>query len=105
MYDLEQAIMDCWHICDDLQAVFKQIGDGDREPTQDELMNTLMGMQQLYQWKFEQLFNLYEFILIEQREYTHQERQRSKEREAINRCVSCANPSRDDFCDFCLNEE
>jgi hypothetical protein len=36
--------------------VFKQIGDGEREPTQDEMMNTLMGMQQLYQWKFEQLF-------------------------------------------------
>jgi hypothetical protein len=68
--DLEQPIMDCWHICDDLKAVFKQIGDGDREPTQDELMNTLMGMEQLYQWKFEQLFHLYENVLREQRNAT-----------------------------------
>ena len=68
MYDLEQAIMDCWHICDDLQVVFRQIGDGDREPTQDELMNALMGMQQVYQWKFEQLFNLYEDVLRGQRD-------------------------------------
>jgi hypothetical protein len=56
-------IMDCWHVCDDLQVVFRQIGDGEREPTQDEMMNTLMGMQQLYQWKFEQLFFKYEQVM------------------------------------------
>ena len=63
MYELEPMIMDCWHVCDDLQVVFKQIGDGEREPTQDELMNVLMGMQQLYQWKFEQLFFKYEEVI------------------------------------------
>ena len=63
LYDLEQMIMDCWHVCDDHQVIFKQIGDGEREPTKDELMNTLMGMQQLYQWKFEQLFFKYEEVL------------------------------------------
>ena len=60
LYDLEPMIMDCWHVRDDLQVVFRQIGDGEREPTEDEMMNTLMGMQQLYQWKFEQLFFKYE---------------------------------------------
>jgi hypothetical protein len=67
LYDLEPMIMDCWHVCDDIQVVFRQIGDGEREPTQDELMNALMGMQQLYQWKFEQLFNKYETVIQEQR--------------------------------------
>ena len=67
LYDLEQMIMDCWHVCDDLQVIFKQIGDGEREPTKDELMNTLMGMQQLYQWKFEQLFFEYEQVIAEGR--------------------------------------
>lgn len=60
--DLEPMIMDCWHVCDDIEVVFKQIGDGEREPTQDELMNTLIGLQQLYQWKFEQMFLKYEQI-------------------------------------------
>ena len=59
MYELEPMIMDCWHVCNDLEAVFKQIGDGERDPTQDELMNALIGIQQLYEWKFEQLFNKY----------------------------------------------
>jgi hypothetical protein len=63
LYDLEQMIMDGWHVGDDLQVIFKQIGDGERDPTQDELMNALMGMQQLYQWKFEQLFFKYEEVL------------------------------------------
>ena len=61
--DLEPMIMDCWSVCNDLETVFKQIGDGERDPTQDELMNALMGMQQLYQWKFEQLFFKYEQVV------------------------------------------
>ena len=61
MYDLEPMIMDCWHVCDDLQVVLRQVGDS--EPTEDELMNALIGMQQGYQWKFEQLFNKYGDVL------------------------------------------
>ncbi len=57
LYDLEPMILDCWRVCDDLQVVLRQVGDG--EPTEDELMNALIGMQQLYEWKFEQLFSKY----------------------------------------------
>ena len=67
LYDLEPMIMDCWQVCNDLEAVYKQIGDGYREPTQDEMMNALLGMQQLYQWKFEQLFDKYEAVIKESR--------------------------------------
>ena len=67
LYELEPHIMDCWSVCNDLESVFRQIGDGERDPTPDEMMNTLMGMQQLYQWKFEQLFFKYEEILRAQR--------------------------------------
>ena len=63
LYDLEQPIMDCWPVCGDLKTMYQQIGDGERDPTHDELMNALMGMQQLYQWKFEQLFYKYEQVL------------------------------------------
>tara|TARA_R110000796_G_scaffold42205_3_gene104491 strand:+ start:132 stop:395 length:264 start_codon:yes stop_codon:yes gene_type:complete len=67
-YELEPHIMDCWSVCNDLEIVFKQVGDGDREPTEDEMMNVLIGMQQLYQWKFEQLFNKYEQLLQDNRQ-------------------------------------
>tara|TARA_B110000902_G_scaffold8367_1_gene10127 strand:- start:4907 stop:5137 length:231 start_codon:yes stop_codon:yes gene_type:complete len=68
LYDLEPMIMDCWQVCNDIEVVFKQIGDGEREPTPDEMINTLIGMKQLYQWKFEQLFNKYEDVLREDRD-------------------------------------
>ena len=61
MYELEPMILDCWRVCDDFQVVLRQVGDG--EPTEDELMNALIGMQQVYQWKFEQLFIKYEEAL------------------------------------------
>ena len=67
LYDLEEMIMDCWSVCNDLRTVLQQVGDGDRDPTPDELMNAIMGMQQIYHWKFEQLFNKYEDILEAQR--------------------------------------
>ena len=60
LHEMEKMIMDCWHVVDDLEVVFKQVCDGQREPTTDELTNTLMGMHQLYHWKFEQLFDKYE---------------------------------------------
>ena len=68
LYELEPHIMDCWSVCNDLESVFRQIGDGERYPTPDEMMNALMGMQQLYQWKFEQLFDKFEWIQKAQRE-------------------------------------
>tara|TARA_R110002096_G_scaffold235238_1_gene425433 strand:+ start:50 stop:280 length:231 start_codon:yes stop_codon:yes gene_type:complete len=67
LYEIEPYIMDCWSVCNDLETVFKQIGDGERDPTQDEMMNALIGMQQLYQWKFEQLFDKFEDIQKAQR--------------------------------------
>jgi len=63
LHGLEEMILDCRSVCNDLETVFKQIGDGEREPTHDEMMNTLMGMQQLYKWKFEQLFFKYEQVI------------------------------------------
>ena len=67
LYELEPHIMDCWSVCNDLESVFKQVGNGERVPTEDEMMNVLIGINQLYQWKFEQLFNKYEEILRAQR--------------------------------------
>jgi hypothetical protein len=69
LHDLETPMMDCWSVCDDLQTVLRQLGEGrggrGGGPTVDELANTLQGLQQLYYWKFEQLFDTYEKIIAE----------------------------------------
>ena len=134
MYEIEKSILDCWKVCNDLETVFIQIGDGEKEPSHDELMNTLMGMQQLYEWKFSQLFEAYENVLKLQRkgnkmtddnwplesdfidvlwnnkikEMTDEEKNRAKVREQSNGltpCVSCGVPTKETWCSFCLTEE
>jgi hypothetical protein len=134
MYEIEKSILDCWKVCNDLETVFIQIGDGEKEPSHDELMNTLMGMQKLYEWKFSQLFEAYENVLKLQRkgnkmtddnwplesdftdvlwnnkikEMTDEEKNRAKVREQSNGltpCVSCGVPTKETWCSFCLNEE
>lgn len=67
-YDLEQGIMNCWQICDDLEVVYRQICDGETSPTEDEIVNVLMGIQKLYHWKFDQLFLTFEKSLKKARE-------------------------------------
>ena len=59
LYELEPMILDCWRVCNDLETMYKQVGDVMCAPNEDELMNALIGMQQLYQWKFEQLSSKY----------------------------------------------
>ena len=63
LYGLEEHIFDCWRITNDLETVFKQLGDGEIDPTPDQMMNTLMGMKQLYEWKFDQLYLKYEQVM------------------------------------------
>jgi hypothetical protein len=63
-FSLEQEIMDCWHVTDDIQTLFEAVMDKDL--TQDKIANVLLGMKDLYHLKFEKLFNTFE-VLVSQR--------------------------------------
>jgi hypothetical protein len=60
-FDLEQQIMNCWQVCEDIDAVY-QVG-GYREMTEDELANALLGLKTIYQLKFEILMQTFEVML------------------------------------------
>lgn len=67
IFDLEQAIMQCWGVVDDIDMIYKHIGDSaefERMSTthQDKIMNLLLGISELYQLKFDVLWN--EFTAI-----------------------------------------
>ena len=64
LFDLEQQILRCWLVCDDIQDLRKFRDE--RKLTEDELDNYLLGLVSLYQVKFENLFSLYEQVLQEQ---------------------------------------
>lgn len=57
-FDVEQKILDCWHVVDDLKIVFENVVEKDSNP--DQVSNILLGMYELYQIKFEKLFETFE---------------------------------------------
>jgi hypothetical protein len=52
-FDLEQQIMQCWNIVDDLDYLGEMLET-------DDTQNLLIGLKALYQAKFEKLFDTFE---------------------------------------------
>lgn len=57
-FDLEQQIMQCWSVCDDIKDLreMREI----RTLSKDELDDYLLGLQSIYQLKFEKLSIIFE---------------------------------------------
>lgn len=62
-FDMEQHIMNCWNVCEDLETLME--GVLDREMTQDQISNVLIGMKELYHLKFEKLWESFESMCSE----------------------------------------
>ena len=65
-FDMEQQIMNCWNVCEDLDTLME--GVLERGMTHDRISNALMGMKELYQLKFETLWESFEAMLDQKRE-------------------------------------
>lgn len=52
---LEEKIMDCWNITNDIETVIQYIGNipNMNPKNQDRVLNMLIGMKELYHFKFE----------------------------------------------------
>lgn len=61
-FDLEQEIMQCWGIVEDIELLREKVLDGEKM-TEDEVDNFLLGLKTLYSAKFERLFNTFEECL------------------------------------------
>jgi hypothetical protein len=55
-FDLEQNIMQCWNVTDDIQLYLDMHDNMD----EDQRMNYLIGLKQMYQMKFERCWNSFE---------------------------------------------
>ncbi len=55
-FDLEQNIMQCWNVCDDIQLYLDMHDNMD----EDQRINYLIGLKQMYQMKFERCWNSFE---------------------------------------------
>ena len=63
-FDLEQQIMSCWSIVDDIKA-FSKLSEL-RDVSEDEQLNFLLGLETIYQVKFEILQDLFEKFIIKE---------------------------------------
>jgi len=61
-FDLEQDIMNCWSVVDDIKELSRCKMDR-REMTEDEVNNYLLGLETIYQVKFERLFETFEMLI------------------------------------------
>lgn len=64
-FDLEQRIMECWMVVDDIRTVYTRHLDGEKPLTDDEFANVMIGMEKLYDIKFYNLFSTFEKYIQE----------------------------------------
>ena len=57
-FDVEQGILSCWHVTDDIDLLYKKVMDGDM--TKDDIANFLLGLKTIYDAKFDATFNDFE---------------------------------------------
>jgi len=62
IFDLEQSILQCWNVCDDINLLYSQVMERPTPLTQDEMANILLGMKSLYHLKFEKCFDEFEDV-------------------------------------------
>jgi hypothetical protein len=57
-FDFEQQIMNCWNVTTDLKDLTEEVIEGNL--SKDQISNVLMGLEQLYQIRFDKLFRMFE---------------------------------------------
>lgn len=62
-FDLEEKIQAIDSIEQELQLLLYSIGDSPRQATEDELMNMVIGIQELHKKRYEQLWNCFETLV------------------------------------------
>ena len=95
-FDLEQQIMDCWGVIDDIKILSEHVMEDDDADT-DSIANTLIGIERLYRLKFEKLFRTFETAIktshryeLELERLRERLEQEYKDNDALNQCEQAA---------------
>jgi len=68
-FDFEQQIMACWNVTSDIKTVTEYLLDAPLEvDREDKIANMLLGIESLYEAKFDKLFRQFEDLV---HEYAH----------------------------------
>ena len=61
-HTLEDRIMDCWSITSDIKLTYEEYLDSPESMSEDELSNILIGIESLYNRKFQRLWQTFEEV-------------------------------------------
>ena len=65
-FDFEEQIMECWHVTTDIKTVSEYLLDAPLEAgREDKIANMLMGIEAVYEAKFQKLFRQFEQLVRE----------------------------------------
>ena len=65
-FDFEQQIMECWNVTTDIRVVSEYLLDAPLEADrEDKIANMLLGIEALYEAKFDKLFRQFEVLVRE----------------------------------------
>ena len=63
IFDLEQEIMDAWHVVDDIDLLYENVIETDMST--DDIANVLLGLKGVYSMRFQKLFDAFEEVCKE----------------------------------------
>jgi hypothetical protein len=69
-FDLEQAIIRLWSMDEDIELLYENVIE--KNPTNDEIANTLLGLKSLMHMRGEKCFELFESFIREHYELKKQ---------------------------------
>ena len=58
-FDLEQQILECWKVIEDIELLYENLESMD----DDERMNYLLGLQSMYKLKFNRVWTTFEQLV------------------------------------------
>ena len=60
-FDLEQNIMRCWSVTEDIDLLYENVMESDM--SQDDIANALLGLRVMYEMKFQKLWDNFETLI------------------------------------------
>jgi len=59
-FDFEQQLLECWNVTKDIRTVYEGVCDSSPARTEDQIANALLGLETLYELKFNKLWSMFE---------------------------------------------
>jgi hypothetical protein len=60
-FDLEQSILNCWNVTSDINLLYENVMESNMST--DDIANALLGIESIYEMKFEKLFRQFEQLV------------------------------------------